>query len=439
MKKILCAALAAVVFFSSCKKNNQTDENPVKKEDLTLKAKEEAVSKYISSLSVENKISQLFLVNIEGNEKYHSVEKTGSLYGERGVGVPLVPGGVLLFSYNISKDPLQMNAFIRSIHDFYRGQNAPLPYVAVDQEGGDVNRLRSLTSVFWSQKKITESFSPENSQKLYDAQAEQMRLLGFNMNLAPVVEVLNQKNAEFLDTRSFGDVKNVLDYGFSEITSFEKNKVATVLKHFPGNSSTDPHTGLPVIFVTKESLEDEYLKPFYELSKYSSAILMSHALVSVLDDDSYSEEKIPATLSKYWVTSVVREKLAFTGLIFSDDIFMAALADNGFPPEKAVVQAVEAGVDVIMLSEKKFGSVAGILLKKSCEDEVFAKKIDIAVRRVIDYKIKAGLLVFEEMQNDEDEDAAHSPCFRIAYPKIDGEIDLSRFNAAYERGMKAYE
>ena len=82
--------------------------------------------------------------------------------------------------------------------------------------------------------------------------------------------------------------------------------------------------------------------------------------------------------------------------IFSDDIFMGALASNGFPPEKASVLAIEAGVDCIMTSEKRFAKQAAVLYKKALEDSEFSKRIDQSVRRILLYKLKAGLLNLED-------------------------------------------
>ena len=171
-----------------------------------------------------------------------------------------------------------------------------------------------------------------------------MRELGFDMNLAPVVEICTPANAEFLEGRSFGNLEQVITYGRACINAYENNRIATVLKHFPGNSNTDPHTGLPEITLSKEALL-EIIVPFREFAKMEpSAILMSHARTTAID------EGVPACLSKVWVTDILRKEYGYEGLIFSDDIFMGALADNGYPPEEAAIRAVEAGIDCIMIS-----------------------------------------------------------------------------------------
>ena len=125
------------------------------------------------------------------------------------------------------------------------------------------------------------------------------------------------------------------------------------------------------------------------VSKNPSAVLMSHARVKGYD------EKNPACLSEYWVSDVLRKDLGFKGIIFSDDIFMGALADNGYPPELAVVKAIEAGIDCIMISEKRIESSVEVLSKKAKADAAFAKQIDSALRRIIDYKIKCGFLTVQ--------------------------------------------
>ena len=405
-------------------------------------AKEEAISEYVDSLSSEVKISQLFLVNIVGNEKFTAVEKTGSLYGNPRTGNPLVPGGVLLFSYNISKDPLETYDFIKSIRDFYlENQNLP-PFVAVDQEGGDVNRLRALTSSLVSQKDVADTLSPERAQNLYSAQARQIRNLGFHLNLAPVVEVENDSNRNFLDTRTFGNLEKVLLYGRIAVESYEKNGIGVDLKHFPGNSSVDPHVGLPKITFS-DSEWDSYFKPFEKLLPLSSAVLMSHAIMMPVKDEHIEEFEMPACFSHHWIMEVARYWCNFSGLVISDDIFMGALAKNGYPPEEAAVKAITAGVDVIMLSEKRFGHVAKILLEKAEKDENLAKDIERAVKNVIRYKIKAGILLMEEnsaMEANAEFAGGEMtiPAFSVKINPDYSEFDLKKFDEDYKLGMEAY-
>ena len=149
-----------------------------------------------------------------------------------------------------------------------------------------------------------------------------MNNLGFSLNLAPVAEIGTEKNQDFLSGRSYGNLENVKKFCGVNIKAYQTNNVGTVLKHFPGNTNIDPHIGLPKIEMT----DDEFLQikdAFAHLLTYNpDGVLMSHAIVP-------SYDKNPACLSKFWITDVIRNDLKYDGIVFSDDIFMGALIDNG--------------------------------------------------------------------------------------------------------------
>ena len=345
---------------------------------------------YIKNMPLENKVAQLFIENLEGNTKFRTYENMKAITDkdddeER----PLVAGGYLFFSYNIADSVQAQKDFNNSINDFCRQNKIIPPYLAVDQEGGWVSRLKKLNTKLPSNQDVAKNNSIAQSYEIYREQALQMQSMGFHMNLAPVIEVCTPDNEDFLDGRSFGSFEQVLNYGRACVNAYENNQIATVVKHFPGNTNTDPHTGLPEIKLSEADLK-ESVRSFEEILKYNpSAILMSHARTSAIDPG------VPACLSKVWVTDILRNTYKYQGIIFSDDIFMGALADNGYPPEKAALMAIDAGVDCIMISEKRFGKAARVIYKKAQEDSDFAKKIDQALLRILEYKEKAGLFVLE--------------------------------------------
>ena len=414
IKKSYIYFLLFAVLFTSC---TSKEEKQRQKERAIENAKNQAVADFVSVLPESVKISQLFLVNIEGSKDFIPVEKTGILYGNKNQGEPLVPGGCLFFSYNVAKSKEEVKHFTASINSFYINHSNIPPFMAIDQEGGYVNRLRSITDSFPSNKQVADNYSIEQAAALYSTQATQMSELGFNMNLAPVVEVESEENSSFLDTRSFGSLEKILQFAPLEVTAFENKNVLTVLKHFPGNTNTDPHTGLPEIKVTKQKLQTELLEPFNKILPYSSAVLMSHARVFVEDaaeDKNLNvDSKIPSCFSDYWIKEVLRKQYGFKGLILSDDIFMGALADHGFSPEVAALKAVEAGIDIIMLSEKRFGSTAQILLNKAHSSPEFAEIIEESVRRVIKYKIKCGILELKQIDFDQKGKKLEIPSFKV--------------------------
>jgi len=360
------------------KRENATKNYILLKQDL--EAQQKALSDFISNLSEIQKLSQLFLVNLEGKENFKPVEYSSE-------GIPLIPGGYIFFSYNIAETPEKLAKFNYSIQKFSLENKIIPPFLSVDQEGGLVNRLRNINSMLPSAQLISQRLTPEQAFAFYENQAGQMFYEGFHINLAPVAEVSDELNSNFLGNRSYGNENAVIKYASAAVNGFQKQGIGAVLKHFPGNTNDDPHTGLPEINVSAEKLEELYLKPFQKLLQTKPlGVLMSHARTSAFDKNT------PACLSSFWVTDILRNKYNYEGLIFSDDIFMAALEKNGFPPEKAIVMAIEAGVDVIMLSEKRFASSIDILSKKLSSDKNFAILIEKAIARIINAKIKYGIL-----------------------------------------------
>lgn len=382
-----------IILFSSCT-DKQTKKEIVKHAAASevqnyinqIKSeREQTLTEYVKALPLEQKIAQLFIENLEGCTAFRSYETVGAMTGSDDK-TPLIAGGYIFFSFNIADSREQMQDYIKSIRDYCDSHENIQPYLCVDQEGGWVSRLKKLNPKLPSNEEVGKNLDIIEAYKLYEEQAACMRELGFDMNLAPVVEVCTEDNKDFLDGRSFGELNQVITYGRACINAYENNGIATVLKHFPGNTNTDPHTGLPEITLSKTELLKS-VESFRQLVQYNpAAVLMSHARTAAIDSG------VPACLSTVWVTDILRNEYGYEGLIFSDDIFMGALADNGYPPEVAAIRAVEAGVDCIMISEKRFAKAAKVLYNRAKEDAVFEAKIDQAVKRIIKYKLGAGLV-----------------------------------------------
>ncbi|MCR4733776.1 MAG: glycoside hydrolase family 3 protein [Treponema sp.] len=396
--KILFIALL-VISFSSCtskSEKKQTEQEILLHqsaaniqnylENLKIQQKT-ALSNYIETMSLEEKISQLFIENLEGDKYFRTFEDFGDINSKED-SRPLIAGGYLFFSANLANRPQEVMLFTNSIYDFCKKNNIIPPFLAIDQEGGFVNRLKNLSGPLPSCQRVSSCISPQTAYELYSLQAEQMKLLGFSMNLAPIAEICTPDNSLFLNERSFGSSSQVKLYGRNCMNAFQDNGISAVLKHFPGNTNTDPHTGLPEITLSKNDL-DNSLEPFYHLLAFKPhGILMSHALTA-----AYNPE-LPSCLSSFWVTDILRNKYGYEGLIFSDDIFMGALAKNGYPPEKAVIMAIEAGIDCIMTSERRFSRPAKYLYQAAKKDSALEEKINIAVSHVLLYKIEIGLLEY---------------------------------------------
>lgn len=398
---ILLASFLACSIISSCGKNSPQSiekQNQNREIEKIENEKLSAMRKVVESLPLEERVNQLFMVNIDGgggDERNTREIFTPIEYRD---GEPLIPGSFIFFYFNISDEPEKIIKFTDSVADYCREKNKIMPFLALDQEGGLVARLRRVSAKLPAAIDVAQNVSLEDAYQLYEMQGKQMRALGFTMNLAPVIEPLTESNMEFLESRSYGTLRDTENYGAAALIGFQSSGVAGVLKHFPGNTNTDPHSGLPNITLTKDEFNAEVIEPFSSVFQYEpAAILMSHALTQNIDP------KTPACLSSIWINDVLRTQMKYDGLVVSDDIFMAALAENGYPPEVASVKAIEAGVDIIMITEKEFISSADILIQKANEDEKFAKRIFDSCVRVLLAKEKYGVLQIPESERNKGE------------------------------------
>ena len=347
-----------------------------------------SVFNYMKSMTIEEKIGQLFLLNLEGNSKF--TEKTEYNDG-------IAPGGYLLFSYNIADSKEKVQNFTKSVNDFYVAKNQVPPFLSIDHEGGYVNRLKKLYGNFLSQEDVANKLTEEQAYQDYLLQGKILKELGIHINLAPIVEEKTAENQDFLDNRSFGSLEKVLSYGGVCVKSYIDAGIIPVLKHFPGNTNDDPHLGLPKLQVSREEFE-KIIIPFEKIISstsfgYNCAIILSHAMLP----NVFGE--IPACFSKEMVTDILKNQLKFTGLIISDDIYMGALAKNGFSPEKSAELSILSGVDLIMLSPKRFVNLIPYLKNLASVNEEFNYRIEESCAKILSAKIQQGLIEIEKTEN----------------------------------------
>lgn len=401
--KLLKVTAFAVTIFSllSCSSNfKKLNQHEIKKHNdamlmhkLILEdnlKKEKAVREFISNLSLEEKLSQVFMINLEKDDEFLPVEwyqRTVKNFdgSVSEIKTTLIPAGYIFFGYNVSKNPEQIIGFTDSIYEHATAQSSIPPFISIDAEGGFVNRLRGVAGPLPENQRVAECLTPDGAYDLYSYYAMQMNALGFNLNLAPVTEICTEKNQDFLSGRSYGNLEKVSDYSVKAIKAYQNNSVGTVIKHFPGNTNIDPHVGLPKIEMTSEEF-DQMKKVFSLAVLYNpDGVLMSHAIVPQYDE-------VPACLSKFWITDIMRNELKYDGIIFSDDIFMGALIDNGYSPAKASRMAVDAGINCIMISEKKFGRWMNLLSDICKDDPMFLEKIEDSVYKMLCFKIRHNLV-----------------------------------------------
>ncbi len=261
-------------------------------------------------------------------------------------------GGIILFSRNI-KDPFQLARLCADLQERAMKYNGIPLFIAVDQEGGRVARLKEPFTVFPGNSAIGEDPDPfEKAIRFAEVTAKEMRLVGLNMDMAPVLDVRRGEPEKHLSGRMFGnDPEAVGTLGLTVIKVLQERGVMAVAKHFPGLGAAplDPHHKLPVMDLTGKELEKADLPPFKgAIDGGVSSIMTSHAVYPCLDPEN------PATLSKKIITDLLREKLGFTGLVITDDLDMGAIT-GGMQVAEGALRAFEAGTDILLICNKQKG------------------------------------------------------------------------------------
>jgi beta-N-acetylhexosaminidase len=299
---------------------------------------------------LSSKIGQLFMAGLPGTTLD---EGTVKLIREVNL------GGLILFSRNI-KDPLQVAELCRDLQrEALKSYGTPL-FLAVDQEGGRVARLKEPFTLFSGNAAIAADEKCEKrAEEFGTITAKEMKLVGLNMDLAPVVDVQWGELEKHLQGRSFGEnAEKVALLGKAVIESLQRNGVMAVAKHFPGlgQARVDPHVHLPFIDAPREELEKVSLLPFSSaIDAGVAGIMSSHAVYAAFDP------KNPATLSHEILTRLLRDAMGFEGLIITDDLEMGAIAGRESVSESACL-AFHAGADILLICKDQENVFQGILL-----------------------------------------------------------------------------
>ena len=300
-------------------------------------------------------------------------------------------GGVLLFSYNLDTSKEDVKKLLAETTSLVKAGAGIAPFVAVDHEGGVVHRfgpgVEKLPSAFsfWelAQKEGRET-SLARAENLYRRSAQEIRELGITMVLGPVAEALDDENRKFLETRSYGSDH---DFNVAAASAFIKSMnasgIASAVKHFPGNGAADPHDKTSAIGAGKSVL-DEMVRPFAALIRSLSppAIMLSHVMVPALDSQKN------ASLSSKVIKDWLRGELGFRGIVLADDFSMGTVAARGLSPGAAAVEALNAGVDMIIVWPKDVIAVHASILNALRERRISRERLVEAAGCVITEKLR---------------------------------------------------
>ncbi len=298
-------------------------------------------------------------------------------------------GGIILFARNI-EDPVQVATLCKNIQEKAMAyQGLPL-LIAIDQEGGRVARLGDPFTQFPGNAAIGTDAQPvEKAVEFGQVTAKELRLVGINMDFAPVVDVQRGELEKHLEGRAFGDDPDMVSLlGRTVVRTLQENGVMAVAKHFPGlgRADLDPHVHLPRIEVDSEELDHINLPPFKAaIEEGVSGIMTSHAIYPSLDP------KMPATLSSAVLTKLLRENMGYEGMIITDDLEMGAVAES-WGVSNSAVRSFEAGADLLLICKNQEYILESIdlLRGKLLKSEISMKRLHLSSDRVSKIQSKLG-------------------------------------------------
>ncbi len=300
----------------------------------------------LHSLSLEQQIGQFFFIGLPGTKLD---AETRDLIAE------VQPGGVIIVGRNVAA-PQQL----RDLLDGVRELLPVAPLLGVDQEGGLVDRLRKIFTPMPSARTIREHGDLAGARGLGRISGEVLRLLGFNMNFAPVMSIMTEERdllSNGLYSRSFGrSPGEVLGYTTVYLRGLQETGMIGCLKHFPGIGAgeVDSHEEMPMVRLTHEDLLAQDLAPYIELFERRDdrvrCVMISHGGFPNIDIKEGVTGGLlePASLSHNIVTNLLRKELGYQHLVVTDDLEMGAIAKH-CEIESAVVRAFLAGEDMLLI------------------------------------------------------------------------------------------
>jgi beta-N-acetylhexosaminidase len=288
-------------------------------------------------LTSREKIGQLFMVGFMGTSVTSELASFIKEYK---------PGGVILFSRNLES----VGQIVELTNDLQRcSPRSPL-LISIDQEGGRVSRLPRGFTIFPPCELLGRCNSSELAYAAAATIAKELKAVGVNMNMAPVLDVNSNPDNPVIGDRAFGSTPEVVsEMALVTAAGLQDNKVVACGKHFPGHGDTnaDSHKELPVVEASRERLEAVEFPPFRRAVTAGIATMMTaHVLYKALDD------QLPATLSSAVITNLLREDLQYDGVVLTDDLEMHAIVDH-YGVGDAAVRAILAGCDVLLICKER--------------------------------------------------------------------------------------
>ena len=355
--------------------------------NITLPRNERSVK---DEQTLKNQTGQLLFIGLPGTRLDRRAREL--LY-------EVQPGGVILFGRNI-ESPAQVANLTTQIRDALDHR----VIIGIDQEGGLVDRFRAICEPMPSAKAVRNAASSALAEKFGELSARTLRLLGLNMNFAPVLDLGGDNEENGLRARTFGTQPSVVSrLAGAYLDGLQRARVVGCGKHFPGlgGSQVDSHRRLPVVTHSWQLIFERDLVPFMDLMFHRPgerlhSIMISHAAfpeVSEFLQEWFrrtqelpaldSLHQLPATVSNNVVMRLLRQALRFQGLIITDDMEMGAVVQT-LSVAEASLRAIEAGSDMILICEQEANFVAArdLIVEAVREGRVSPVALDKASERI---------------------------------------------------------
>ena len=335
----------------------------------------------LNRMSIDEKVGQLLIVGIGGKQvsqvaKAHITKRFA--------------GGIILFRRNIQSPQQVANLATELQQVAVQTPNAIPLFIAIDQEGGIVTRLKKGATVFPGNLALGATRSESLAEKAGEITAMELAAVGINLNFAPVMDINTNPRNPVIGVRAYGDSPMLVSQlGTAYIRGLQANGVLATAKHFPGHGDThvDSHKKLPTVGHDEARMNAVELAPFRAAIEARVAAMMSaHILYPALDADT------PATLSHRVLTGLLREQLGFEGLIITDDLEMRAI-DAHYQTGNAAVMAIQAGADIVMVpwSLKKQQQAYNALRNAVKRGKISRTRLEASVRRILKTKRDFGM------------------------------------------------
>lgn len=327
--------------------------------------------------TLRNKIGQLFMVGFDALEVNDHIRRMILDYRV---------GGVILFRRSVHS-PAQLARLCRELQELNATVSDTPLLIAIDQEGGMVMRVEQGVTPIPSAMAFPQAGSVNDCQQLNRILGDEMRQVGINMNLAPVLDVNNNPLNPVIGVRAYGeDPDTVIQYGMAAMRGQQASGLVVTAKHFPGHgdTSTDSHYSMPLVGHDRARLDAMELPPFRAaIAQGVDAIMTAHVVFPAIEP----RVDVPATLSHAVLTDLLRGELGFNGVIISDCLEMAAISE-GVGVARGALATLQAGADIVLVSHLIERQIAAIdAVAQALQDGTLdMTRVDSALQRVATLK-----------------------------------------------------